>query len=91
MPLSEEGAEGEGLDSETLRNLFESVRSGRVDIDEAVRRFAILPFLDTEHGRIDTHRALRQGIPEVIFGRGRRPSRSSARRARCGRRGSPCS
>ncbi len=73
MPLSEEGAEGEGLDSETLRNLFEAVRSGRVDIDEAVRRSAILPFLDTEHGRIDTHRALRQGIPEVIFGQGKTP------------------
>lgn len=67
------GQRGDGLDSDTLRNLFEAVRSGRVEIDEAVRRAGILPFLDTDHGRIDTHRALRQGIPEVIFGQGKTP------------------
>ncbi len=61
------------MDSDILRNLFEAVRSGRVDIDEAVRRAGILPFLDTDHGRIDTHRALRQGIPEVIFGQSKTP------------------
>jgi NCAIR mutase (PurE)-related protein len=59
------------LDAETLRSLFEAVQSGRVDLDEAVRRVAILPYLDTDHGRIDTHRALRQGIPEVVFGQGK--------------------
>jgi hypothetical protein len=59
------------LDAETLRSLFEAVQSGRVDLDEAVRRVAILPYLDTDHGRIDTHRALRQGIPEVVFGKGK--------------------
>lgn len=59
------------MDSETLRNLFEAVRSGRIDLDEAIRRAAILPYLDTDHGRIDTHRALRQGIPEVVFGQGK--------------------
>jgi NCAIR mutase (PurE)-related protein len=59
------------VDSETLRKLFDSVRTGGVDVDEAVRRVAILPFLEVEHGRIDTHRALRQGIPEVIFGQGK--------------------
>ena len=61
------------MDSETLRQLFDAVRAGRVDVEEAVRRAAILPFIETEHGRIDTHRALRQGIPEVIFGQGKAP------------------
>ena len=61
------------MDSETLRQLFDAVRAGRVDVEEAVRRAAILPFIETEHGRIDTHRALRQGIPEVIFGQGKTP------------------
>ncbi|MEZ4281777.1 MAG: nickel pincer cofactor biosynthesis protein LarB [Myxococcota bacterium] len=59
------------MNSDTLRNLFEAVRSGEVDLDEAVRRVAILPFIETDHGRIDTHRALRQGIPEVVFGQGK--------------------
>jgi NCAIR mutase (PurE)-related protein len=61
------------LDSETLRQLFDAVSAGRVDVDEAVRRAAVLPFVDIEHGRIDTHRALRQGIPEVVFGQGKTP------------------
>ena len=56
------------MDSENLRELLESVRSGRIDIEGAVDRLSRLPFLDTPHGRIDTHRALRQGIPEVVYG-----------------------
>ncbi len=59
------------MNSEALRDLFEAVRSGEVDLDEAVRRVAILPFIETDHGRFDTHRALRQGIPEVVFGQGK--------------------
>ena len=61
------------MNSETLRSLFEAVLAGRVDIDEAVRRTAILPFIENTEGRIDTHRALRQGIPEVVFGQGKTP------------------
>jgi NCAIR mutase (PurE)-related protein len=56
------------LDSHRLRALFEDVREGRVDADEAVDRMARMPFVDTAGARIDTHRALRQGIPEVIYG-----------------------
>ncbi|MBY0399948.1 nickel pincer cofactor biosynthesis protein LarB [Myxococcota bacterium] len=59
------------MDSETLRKLFEAVRAGGVEIDEAIRRVSVLPFLELEHGRVDTHRALRQGIPEVVFGQGK--------------------
>ncbi|MFO0689214.1 MAG: nickel pincer cofactor biosynthesis protein LarB [Myxococcota bacterium] len=59
------------MDSEALRQLFEAVRSGGVEIEEAIRRAAVLPFLDVEHARVDTHRALRQGIPEVVFGQGK--------------------
>lgn len=59
------------MDSEALRNLLEAVRAGGVDVDEAIRRVAVLPFLELEHARVDTHRALRQGIPEVVFGQGK--------------------
>jgi len=48
--------------------LLEDVREGRVDIDEASETLARLPFVDTAGARIDTHRALRQGIPEVVYG-----------------------
>lgn len=59
------------MDPNALRELFEQVAAGRVDVDAALRRVSTLPFVDVEHGRIDTHRALRQGIPEVIFGQGK--------------------
>ncbi|MEZ4333418.1 MAG: nickel pincer cofactor biosynthesis protein LarB [Myxococcota bacterium] len=59
------------MDSEALRQLFEAVQSGHVAVDEAVRRAAVLPYVEVEHARVDTHRALRQGIPEVIFGQGK--------------------
>ena len=42
-----------------------------MSIDAAVKELSRLPFVDTESARVDTHRALRQGIPEVIFGLGK--------------------
>ncbi len=59
------------MDAEILRRLFEAVQSGHVAPEEAVRRVAVLPYVETAHARVDTHRALRQGIPEVVFGQGK--------------------
>jgi NCAIR mutase (PurE)-related protein len=56
------------LDSDSLRVLLEAVRSGETDIESAADRLAVLPFVQTANSHIDTHRALRQGIPEVIYG-----------------------
>lgn len=56
------------MDSETLRKLLEGVRAGRVEIAAAEEQLARPRFVDTESARVDTHRAVRQGIPEVIYG-----------------------
>lgn len=56
------------MDSRSLRKLLEAVRRGETDIESAASRLAELPFVETANSRIDTHRALRQGIPEVIYG-----------------------
>ncbi|MBW1882090.1 MAG: nickel pincer cofactor biosynthesis protein LarB [Deltaproteobacteria bacterium] len=61
------------MDSEILRELLEAVRAGRVDIETAAEQLSRLPFLDTPHARVDTHRALRQGIPEVVYGAEKTP------------------
>ncbi len=61
------------MDSEILRELLEAVRSGRVDIETAAEQLSRLPFLDTPQARVDTHRALRQGIPEVVYGAEKTP------------------
>jgi len=54
-----------------LRALLEDVRSGATDVDAALHRVRHLPFEDLGFAKIDHHRALRHGIPEVIFGLGK--------------------
>jgi len=54
-----------------LKSLLERVRSGDVAPDEALAALSHLPFVDTAHARVDTHRALRHGLPEVIYAPGK--------------------
>jgi NCAIR mutase (PurE)-related protein len=61
------------MDSQALRKLFEQVRRKRLSPDEAVERLRHLPFEDLGFAKIDHHRALRQGMPEVIFAQGKTP------------------
>jgi len=61
------------MDSQALRKLFEQVRKKRLSPDEAVERLRHLPFEDLGFAKIDHHRALRQGMPEVIFAQGKTP------------------
>ena len=56
---------------EQLRELLERVQRGESDVEAALEGLARLPFADTEYARVDTHRALRQGLPEVVFGLGK--------------------
>jgi NCAIR mutase (PurE)-related protein len=59
-----------------LRSLFEAVRDGRMDPAEAETRALQLqgdPFEDLGFARVDHHRAIRQGFPEVVFGQGKTP------------------
>src|ERR1035441_1046789 len=61
------------MDQGQLRSLFEQVRSGAVDIDAAVVRMRNMPFEDLGFAKVHHHRALRQGMPEVIFAKGKTP------------------
>jgi NCAIR mutase (PurE)-related protein len=61
------------VNSAALRRLFEQVRKGQLSADEAVERLRHLPFEDLGFAKIDHHRALRQGMPEVIFSQGKTP------------------
>jgi pyridinium-3,5-biscarboxylic acid mononucleotide synthase len=54
-----------------LLSLLERVRAGAVSTDAALKELATLPFEDIGYARVDQHRALRQGLPEVIFGQGK--------------------
>ncbi len=54
-----------------LVDLLEGVRSGRVGVADAVERLRTLPYEDLGFAKIDHHRTLRNGFPEVIFGQGK--------------------
>lgn len=56
-----------------LRELLESVAGGTTDIASAMSALSQLPFENLEFARLDHHRALRCGAPEVIFGQGKTP------------------
>jgi NCAIR mutase (PurE)-related protein len=79
------------MNSLELQKLLESVRTGRVDpataselIGAAMRA---APFEDLGFARVDTHRELRQGFPEVILGIGKTPAQIAAIAARIVARG----
>ena len=61
------------MDPNQLKQLLELVRSGTVEVDAALERLRHMPFEDLGFAKVDHHRALRQGTPEVIFGQGKTP------------------
>jgi len=59
------------LNPESIHKLFQQVRAGQVSPDEAVDKLRHLPFEDLGFAKLDHHRALRVGMPEVILGEGK--------------------
>ena len=59
------------MEKERLKKLLEEVRSGKVDIDEALQMLRSLPYEDLGFAKVDTHRELRKGFPEVVFCQGK--------------------
>jgi NCAIR mutase (PurE)-related protein len=62
------------LNPESLRKLFDEVRRHRLTPDEALERLRHLPFEDLGFAKVDHHRALRAGMPEIVFGQGKTPA-----------------
>ena len=54
-----------------VRKLLEEIRAGRTTPEEGMTRLAHLPYEELEFAKIDHHRALRTGMPEVIYGAGK--------------------
>jgi hypothetical protein len=54
-----------------LKRLLADVARGSVPVDEAFERLRALPYENVGVARVDHHRAVRQGVPEVIFGEGK--------------------
>lgn len=61
------------MNEDQLRALLEQVRSGAVNVDAAVTRVRHLPFEDLGFAKVDHHRELRHGMPEVVLAKGKTP------------------
>src|SRR4029077_6376564 len=61
------------MDPERLQALLEAVREDRTSIADALQKLRELPFRTLEFAHVDTHRHLRTGFPEVVFGERKTP------------------
>jgi NCAIR mutase (PurE)-related protein len=56
------------MQPEQLKQLLQGVKSGKLDVEQAMQKLRDLPFENAGEALIDHHRALRQGVPEVVLG-----------------------
>lgn len=56
-----------------IRNILKNVAEGTISVDEAVLELKKEPFEDLGFAKLDHHRAIRQGVAEVIYGAGKTP------------------
>lgn len=59
------------LTKEAVEILLQEVASGELTPADAIERFAVKPYVDLGHTKLDTLREVRSGIPEVVYGRGK--------------------
>jgi len=75
------------LNAESIRKLLKDVRNGAISPDDAMLRLRHLPFEDLGFAKVDHHRALRNGMPEVILGEGKTPAQTAGIFARLAKHG----
>jgi len=66
------------MDAELLIQLLQAVRRGRLSVPRALQKLRHLPFEDLGFAKVDHHRALRQGFPEVVLAEGKEPDEIGA-------------
>jgi hypothetical protein len=75
------------MDRSQIESLLNEVRDGRTAVNDALDRLRDLPFEDIGFAKVDHHRALRTGMPEVIFAAGKTPAQVAEIFARMARHG----
>ena len=61
------------MEQKRIRALLRRLAEGRIDVDAALRRLRFLPFEDLGFVKVDHHRHLRRGFPEVVYAPGKTP------------------
>ncbi|MDA8046999.1 MAG: nickel pincer cofactor biosynthesis protein LarB [Actinomycetota bacterium] len=62
------------MDEAAVRKLLDQLTAGELVADDVVRRLRTLPYTDLGYATIDSHRELRQGVPEAVYGPGKSAS-----------------
>jgi hypothetical protein len=78
-----------GMDEKRVRRLLLEVRAGRLRLERALERLRHLPYEDLGFARLDSHRALRRGFPEIVYGEGKSDAQLAAIARRFGEGGAP--
>jgi len=66
------------VDRDAIAQVLRDVRDGSLTVEEAVQRLAVLPYADMGFARLDLHRELRRGFPEVVLAEGKEPADAAA-------------
>ena len=61
------------MEQKELYDLLHNVKTGELSVEDAVTKIRLMPFEDIGYAKIDHHRAVRQGVGEVIYGAGKTP------------------
>lgn len=59
------------MDRPKIKKILELVKSGKLSLDNALNKLKHLPYEDLSFAKVDHHRHLRQGVPEVVFASGK--------------------
>ncbi|NCO83951.1 MAG: 1-(5-phosphoribosyl)-5-amino-4-imidazole-carboxylate carboxylase [Nitrospirae bacterium CG_4_10_14_3_um_filter_44_29] len=59
------------MDNDRIKKIISSVKSGSISVEGAVKKLKHFPYEDVSFAKVDHHRRLRQGVPEVIFASGK--------------------
>lgn len=59
------------MNAERLKELLTEVKSGQTSIDSAFEKIKDIPYHDLEYAKVDYHRELRNGFPEVVYSPGK--------------------
>ena len=65
------------MDKSEIKDILDAVAEGNISADEAMLKLRLEPFEELDFAKPDLHRAIRQGIPEVIYGQGKTPEQIS--------------
>ena len=59
------------MDKNALQNLLRDLYNQKIQPNEAIEQLSILPYENLDFAKLDHHRSLRNGLPEVIYGEGK--------------------